>query len=406
MAFVKRLLIGTMHSPSQISAGLIFLISEICKTMPALLEMLTNVEMLSERENGADSNLENDFHLFGNFDGNKRAPEYACVATPSMWEIPLLRSHFHPSVQVFVNSFCSAESDYQVTYDGDPIVDFSLSTFLNRFAYKTAKKKHISHSRRTASSQVSEDPVNSNQFLKSDYNDIAPDKAFFHRYFGNRAMLLKSGKSRIRTRRHTGDSDSEDSNSDSGSDGGSGSDRDVLDEEMDMDQFADKLANDLMEKEESDGGEDDDDDHLVDMDIDDSEGEEVDEFGENDDSNIILENDDLEFADFLKSKGKKIQNTTAKMEDDDEEEGEYEVSNTRGKKNTKASKRVRDDVSQKAAKKKSKLRDMSAFASSEDYEEQMESIVSNLSASKNADYNESVDKMGQGGKANRRGKQR
>lgn len=46
MAFMKRLLICATQSSSQITAGIIFLLAEVCRGRPELLKMITTVESL------------------------------------------------------------------------------------------------------------------------------------------------------------------------------------------------------------------------------------------------------------------------------------------------------------------------------------------------------------------------
>ena len=46
MAFVKRLMICATQSSSQITAGIIFLLAEVCRGRPELLKMITDLESL------------------------------------------------------------------------------------------------------------------------------------------------------------------------------------------------------------------------------------------------------------------------------------------------------------------------------------------------------------------------
>ena len=106
---------------------------------------------------------------------------------------------------------------------GDPTVEFSLTSFLNRFSYKNAKAGKA----KSLKSRVSnEDSINDPSFINAPAYSIPPDKAFFHKYFGSRVRLMEQGLLKLRTKKKLQ---------------GSGSD-----DEEGVDRFADKLAEDLI----------------------------------------------------------------------------------------------------------------------------------------------------------------
>ena len=51
------------------------------------------------------------------------------------WELLLLAEHNHPTVSLFAKQILDLSL---IQYDGDPLLDFSLSSFLDRFAYKVS----------------------------------------------------------------------------------------------------------------------------------------------------------------------------------------------------------------------------------------------------------------------------
>ena len=62
-----------------------------------------------------------------------------------MQQLPLLRHHYHPSVQAFAGALCDRGGGHAVSYDGDPLVDFALMPFLDKVVYKQGKaapKRH------------------------------------------------------------------------------------------------------------------------------------------------------------------------------------------------------------------------------------------------------------------------
>jgi ribosome biogenesis protein MAK21 len=217
MAFVKRLVITMTQCPSNIAAGLIYLISEIFRTRGDLSVMLSN------SASNEISSL-NEKNLLGNFDPEKREPSFAIAKdnTVSLWEASLFQHHFHPSVRAFSNNWLGPE--HKINYNGDPVTDFSISTFLNRFSYKNPKTKNIEKVHRPLPKV--EDPVNLEHLVGNSNDSITPDKAFFHKYFTTRGRLVTEGKSKDKSKqRSSADSD--------------------LDEE-EIDDFANTLAENLM----------------------------------------------------------------------------------------------------------------------------------------------------------------
>lgn len=102
-------------------------------------------------------------------------------------------------------------------------MEFSLTSFLNRFSYKNAKAGKT----KSLKSRVSnEDSINNSTFINAPAYSIPPDKAFFHKYFGSRVRMMEQGLLKLRSKKKTEDNGSDD--------------------EEGVDRFADKLAEDLM----------------------------------------------------------------------------------------------------------------------------------------------------------------
>eukprot|EP01041_Mallomonas_annulata_P004588 gene4588-9117_t len=246
MSFLKRLAIVSTHSAAHIAAALLLLISEVFRTresfmaivsvtddeVPLMDSTTTQSVATDDKDRDDDENNSNNMHIFGSYDGSKREPLFAAKSTPALWELSLLRNHFHPSVKAFARCLVTDETNHLISFQGDPTEDFNLSSFLNRFAYKNPKKQQIEKA--TNKSQIknnnnklnTEIPVNSIEFQLKNANEIAPDKAFFYKYFGSHSKLLEEGKVKNRRRRK------------------SGGDDDDEDDEDQIDRFADKLDGD------------------------------------------------------------------------------------------------------------------------------------------------------------------
>ena len=278
-AFLKRLIMCATHSSAPIAAGLLMLVSEVLLNRPKLTAMMGTVDGDTASAQGdckgnaadeSDDEHSEAAHIMGAFDGAKREPLYACSAQPSLWEASLLQHHFHPSVKAF--SEAVLQKPHKITFAGDPTTDFTLTAFLNRFAFKNPKKSVSDKIRRAM--PTPEAPLNTSVFAEKKIENVAPDKRFFHKFFGQRSSLLREGKVRDRAaRKRRSASDDEDDQEDEGDDASElGSDFG----ERAIDRFADRLAKDMM------------DEHAA--------GADIDDLGDVDDMAADSESDDVDNA--------------------------------------------------------------------------------------------------------------
>jgi ribosome biogenesis protein MAK21 len=347
LSFCKRILICSTHATPPIAAGLIFLVSEVCRLSPTLIEKLITTAEPSPPT--SDSTPDDSYFLLGNFDASKRNPAYACKDSANGWELVLFKSHFNPSVKLFATSFLEPTSQHTISYSGDPTIDFSITSFLNRFAYKNPKKQQLEQ-RRKRSQVLSEEPVNTSAFLET-ASEVAPEKIFFYKFFGERNRLIAEGKSR-RKKRKTDDDDEDEDRSDLGSDF----------DEAEIDRFADKLADELMEN------------YSGKVDIDDDGEEDLDDFDGDDDDF------DAEGAEDFDDEGAEVASDNSQVdgidgEEDFDDEGDedqedpfdFEEDDDRGKKQKKSSVKSSDNK-----KKRKKDDDDDVFAAAADFEDDME----------------------------------
>ncbi|KAH8365586.1 hypothetical protein KR093_002259, partial [Drosophila rubida] len=71
------------------------------------------------------------------YDAYHRVPAFAGAGYALRHELLLLRQHYHPTVQVFAEQILLEK---RIDYYGDPLRDFGLPHFLERFAFKNPKK--------------------------------------------------------------------------------------------------------------------------------------------------------------------------------------------------------------------------------------------------------------------------
>ncbi|XP_073249023.1 CCAAT/enhancer-binding protein zeta-like [Porites lutea] len=245
-AFIKRILqICSFQQPSFI-CGTLFMISELTKLKPGLKGLTQQpeedddeehfVDIHSDEERDADenNNTSDNESLSGTVDKTKgaynapkdphavkhsgantaqlynpnhRNPLYSGAESSCSWELNRLSRHYHPTVCLFASTLMKGGD---IEYKGDPLQDFTLMRFLDRFVYKNPKKKDRDHGGslmqpKTTSSRLSEEPVNTKAFLVKKEEEVREDELFFYRYFKQKAEKEKQGKKR------TKDSDDEES---------------------------------------------------------------------------------------------------------------------------------------------------------------------------------------------------
>ncbi|XP_054678786.1 CCAAT/enhancer-binding protein zeta isoform X1 [Grus americana] len=230
-AFVKRLLQVTCGQMPPFICGTLYLLSELLKIKPELrLQLQDHVESDDEEcfkdqeeaeedeekfvdadkevEGEEKSTMENSktndsnstaswvHHLNmggrksgASYDPMHRSPLYCGAERTSLWELKKLSEHFHPSVALFAKTILEGN---HIQYSGDPLQDFTLMRFLDRFVYRNPKH----HKGKENTSSVVMQPkkkqfmkdmqnlaVNSKEFRTKDESKIPVDEVFFHRFY-------------------------------------------------------------------------------------------------------------------------------------------------------------------------------------------------------------------------------
>ncbi|XP_002709966.3 CCAAT/enhancer-binding protein zeta [Oryctolagus cuniculus] len=247
-AFVKRLLQITCAQMPPFICGALYLVSEILKAKPGLRSQLDDSPESDDEENFIDIRDEDDIEKFtdadkqteadtvkkaeteenmyesdtetkkpavaswvhiDNLKGGKQLNTYdPCSRNPlfcgaentSLWELKKLSEHFHPSVSLFAKTIL--QGNY-IHYSGDPLQDFTLMRFLDRFVYRNPKphkgkentdsvvmqpkRKHFINDIRSLA-------VNSKEFLAKEESQIPVDEVFFHRYYKKFAVVKEKQK--------------------------------------------------------------------------------------------------------------------------------------------------------------------------------------------------------------------
>jgi ribosome biogenesis protein MAK21 len=441
MAFIKRISTSSIQTAPQVTAGLLFIISEVFQHRPELKKLVDvkynekpfydnpkkNIHRKQEKEdeNDDEENVDdnasvhttttenNEFNLLGNFDASKRNPSFACKddTIPFIFESCLLNHHYHPSVRNFANSLFQSPS-HHIEYSGDPLNEFTIMAFLNRFAYKNPKQQMIDKLKAQQKEVSDYQPVNqefeelirSSEDPKSLSKYVAPDKKFFYKFFADRELLRAQGKTKENRRKKKGDEDEDDEDMDEEAEGS--------DLEREIDEYTDQLAEDMMKHDALTRGEDLGDDFDDDEDFGNEEENEGDDFDDEEEEEMPIkkkkggkqkkvefDSDVLDFEAFKEQQESKSKNNKKKnkyhddnddddimepevyhdeMEDemmfDEEDEDEEKPPQKKGKKDQKDKKnkkRKQDDDEDDED-----FGDLStAFADADAYEQQMEENV-------------------------------
>ena len=132
-ACAKRLLSAALHANAATVAGCVFLLNEVAKSKPSLRACLENVPGGNAVLLIDDSKREPSAALSSPSEGITQVTADGGPATSPMWELSLFSQHYHPSVSMF------ASTVGDISYAGDPLRDFSLAPFLDKFSYRNPK---------------------------------------------------------------------------------------------------------------------------------------------------------------------------------------------------------------------------------------------------------------------------
>lgn len=195
VAFAKRVMATTLHCNAPALAATVFLLNEIALHQIQLRSYLEDIPS----EHAAKIVLHS----------SKREPRAALIdhtmrmsqrthveegeaKNASSWELSLVAHHFHPSVAKF------GATAGNISYTGDPLHDFSLAPFLDKFAYRNPKSIKRTVQRVKRGESVAERrsfpkgiidsfmaaPVNDPSFLKRKNIDVQDE--FFRKFFVER----------------------------------------------------------------------------------------------------------------------------------------------------------------------------------------------------------------------------
>ena len=138
-AMSKRLLQVSMHQRSSFICGALIVFSETLRLHSKTRDMVRISEKEELEKLKEEAILDEEKERAGLlYDPYNRDPLYARAGNSCIWELSILMKHTHPTVAKFSKQLLNLK---WIKYDSDPLMDFSLMSFLDRFSYKTPTKK-------------------------------------------------------------------------------------------------------------------------------------------------------------------------------------------------------------------------------------------------------------------------
>jgi len=133
------------------------------------------------------------------YDYTQRNPLFSGADKTLTYEMLLFQKHYHPSVSLFAKRLIHDES---INYTGNPMDDFTLMHFLDRFVYKNPKKSKNEDAEKmkrsvfgvqksSKNSTINQIPINSKEYLGLDYKSIPEEEKFFYQYFKKQSERRK-----------------------------------------------------------------------------------------------------------------------------------------------------------------------------------------------------------------------
>eukprot|EP00106_Octopus_bimaculoides_P023875 XP_014791317.1 PREDICTED: CCAAT/enhancer-binding protein zeta-like isoform X1 [Octopus bimaculoides] len=230
-AFIKRLLQICLYQYPPFICGSLCLLSEVFREKPKLLNLKQNAENLMDSEDEecykdvelgsdtespqqatSDSELtnkddEDDSKSSGQISSwihrknlkyvptniyympHHRNPLYCQAETTLFWELYLLSFHFHPTVSLYASTLLNNKF---IDHEGNPLQDYTLIRFLDRFVFKNPKqikeKSSEPKKNRYIPTGIKLIPANDRKYLEK-ANKIPVEEKYLYQYFLHRKAV-------------------------------------------------------------------------------------------------------------------------------------------------------------------------------------------------------------------------
>ena len=279
MASIKRLLQNAIHAETNVSIAVLIFLNKLSQNVSGLNQLLKNnfVNDFGDDEeddenkdlaNGGDQKDESDLKDNGGYDYFKRDPLFSKADTSLLWELTCFIEHYHPTVRKIASELLVSLSTNKINYEGNPLLDFTTASFLDRFCMKKPKlsklesKKKFIEGNKVGRSKMEE--AFSIQSVLNDSSNIRDEEKFMFTYFKNKvdsmnylSKLEKRKENRAKPKVGEGE-DEEDKFAD-----------ELFEKELRKAEVGDRYLGDGSDLEE---GEDEEDDEYAELEDEDGEG--------------------------------------------------------------------------------------------------------------------------------------
>ncbi|SPO04207.1 related to MAK21 - protein required for 60S ribosomal subunit biogenesis [Cephalotrichum gorgonifer] len=220
-AFVKRMLQGlALHQPPFI-CGVLYVLSQLRKSMPGLLTLIEEPEEQKGQSEAGGAEQDAPAEIGdGRYDGRKRDPEHSNAHNTCLWEIVPNLHHYHPAVLIYASSVMGSD----VVAEKPDLESHSLIRFLDKFAYRGPKTKELTRGGsimqplqvgkssadtwlRSKSTLASGTSVNNASFWTKKVENVAAEDVFFHEYFSQIGRTSEPSKRRAEGEAEAGEED-------------------------------------------------------------------------------------------------------------------------------------------------------------------------------------------------------
>jgi ribosome biogenesis protein MAK21 len=202
-AFVKRIFQVCLISEPHFILASLMLFSEISKVHKSLAQLFEvpsedEEEMYEDapdseeetHESKKETSIKSSEKSTKSYDPFKRDPKFAKAENSSLFELKVLSNHPHPTISKWSSSLLKGES---LEYEGDPLLDFTLINFLDRFEYRNPKKSLLNKLQgKKVRMSLIKDTVNSSEFKSLPLENVRDDELFFYKYFQLKPEVEKS----------------------------------------------------------------------------------------------------------------------------------------------------------------------------------------------------------------------
>lgn len=133
----------------------------------------------------------------GGYNLRHREPLYCNADQASWWELMALGSHVHPSVAAMARTLLSGAN---IVYNGNPLNDLSLTSFLDKFMEKKPKQStwHGAAQIEPAKKLDMENRLIGEEILSLAESDVPAEDLVFHKFYTNKMICTKKTKKKKR----------------------------------------------------------------------------------------------------------------------------------------------------------------------------------------------------------------